>query len=172
MQIKTIVSGIAALALVAGLAINVSAEEKGENEKPLALADVPAAVQSAIKQFAGSNPIERISKESEDNKTIFEAAITINGSKQAIEVFADGTVNQTEKQVSLKDVPDPVQAAIKSLAGSGSVYEIVEETSDGKKNYEVEVTVNGKKREVHIDANGKIEKDEGKCEHKGHGDKD
>ena len=89
MQIKSVVSGIAALALVAGLAVNASADEKGKPEKSLALTDTPVAVQAAIKQFAGSNAIEKITKESEDNTVIYEASVKIDGAKQAIEVLAD-----------------------------------------------------------------------------------
>ena len=112
MQIKSVVSGIAALALVAGLAVNASADEKAKSEKELTIADVPAAVQAAIKQFAGSSAIEKITKESEDNKVIYEASVKIDGTKQAVEVSADGTVLQTEKTVALKDTPAAIQAAI------------------------------------------------------------
>jgi hypothetical protein len=174
MQIRFIVSGIAALALVAGFAVNASADEKEKSEKPLALTDTPAAVQAAIKQFAGSNTIEKITKESEDNQVIYEASAKINGVKQAVEVLADGTVKQTEKEVALNDTPTAVQAAAKKLAGNGTVNEITEETAGGKKSYEVSVTINGKKKEADISADGKIEEDEDKEEHAGHGagDKD
>ena len=121
MQLKTIVSGIAALALVAGLAINASAEEKEKAEKSLALADVPAAVQAAIKQFAGTNPILKIKKESEDGKDFFAAKATINGVKQEIEVAPDGNRAGDVKEISLDSAPAVVQTAIKQLAGSGSV---------------------------------------------------
>jgi hypothetical protein len=174
MQIKSVVSGIAVLALVAGLAISASAEEKAKSEKSLTIADVPAAVQAAIKQFVGSNAIDKITKESEDNQVIYEASVKINGAKQAIEVLEDGTVKQTEKSVALKDTPAAVQTAIKKVAGSGTVDEIVEETAGGKKNYEVAVTINGKEKEADIAPDGTIQAGEEKEEHKGHdkGDKD
>ena len=174
MQIKSIVSGIAALALVAGLAVSASADEKAKSEKELTIADVPAAVQAAIKQFAGSSAIEKITKESEDNKVIYEASVKIDGTKQAVEVSADGTVLQTEKTVALKDTPAAIQAAIKKLAGSGTVDEIIEENAGGKKNYEAAVTINGEKKEADIAPDGTIQAGEEKEEHKGNskGDKD
>jgi hypothetical protein len=172
MQIKSVVSGIAALALVAGLAVSASADEKAKSEKELTIADVPAAVQAAIKQFAGSSAIEKITKESEDNKVIYEASVKIDGTKQAVEVSADGTVLQTEKTVALKDTPSAVQAAIKKLAGTGSVDEIVEENAGGKKKYEAAVTIDGKKKEADIAADGTIQDGEEKGEHKAHGDGD
>jgi len=172
MQIRSIVSGFAALALVAGLAVNASGDEKAKSEKDLAIADVPAAVQAAIKQFAGSNAIEKISKDSEDNKVVYEATVKIDGIKQAIEVSADGTVLQTEKTVALKDTPAAVQAAIKTFAGAGTVDEIVEENAGGKKNYEVAVTIDGKKKEADVAADGTIQGGEEKEEHKGHGNGD
>ena len=172
MQIKSVVSGIAALAFVTGLAVSASAEEKSKSEKELTIADTPAAVQAAIKQFAGSNAIEKITKESEDNKVIYEASVKIDGTKQAVEVLADGTVKQTEKSVALKDTPVAVQAAIKKLAGAGTVDEIVEENAGGKKNYEAAVTINGKKKEADIAPDGTIQDGEEKDEHKAHGDGD
>jgi hypothetical protein len=166
MQLRSIVSGIAALALVAGLAINASANEKGKAEKSLTLADVPPAVQAAIKQFAGTNSIQKIKKESEDGKVFFAAKVTINGVKQGIEVSPDGTVTATEKQIPLADAPAAVQTAIKQLAGAGSIDEITEETAGGKKSYEAVVTVNGKTKEADISAEGKISEEEEKGEHK------
>jgi hypothetical protein len=171
MQIRSIVSGIAALALVAGLARSASAGEK-DAEKQLLITDTPAPVQAAIRQFAGSNTIEKITSESEDNKVIYEAAVTINGAKQSVEVLADGTVAQTEKTVALKDTPTAVQAAIKKFAGTGTVEEIVEETSGGKKNYEAAVMINGKKKEADIAPDGTIQDGEEKDEHKGKGSGD
>lgn len=173
MQLKTIVTGMAALALVAGLAINVSAEEKEAAEKSLSLADVPPAVQTAIKQFAGTNSIHKIKKESEDGKDFFAAKVTINGVKQGIEVSPDGTVAATEKEISLADAPAAVQAAIKQLAGTGSIDRVTEEIEGGKKNYEAKVTINGKKKEADISPDGKISEEEEKGEHKEGGkDKD
>jgi hypothetical protein len=172
MQIKSIISAVAALALVAGIAVNASAEEKGKSESTLALTDTPAAVQAAIKQFAGSNAIEKITKESEDGKVIYEASVKIDGTKQAIEVLEDGTVHLTEKTVALKDTPAAVQTAIKKLAGSGTVDEIIEENAGGKKNYEAAVTIDGKKKEADIAPDGTIQDGEEKEEHKGKGDKD
>jgi hypothetical protein len=172
MQIRSIVSGFAVLALVTGLAVSASADEKAKSEKELTIADVPAAVQAAIKQFAGSSAIEKITKESEDNKVIYEASVKIDGTKQAVEVSADGTVLQTEKTVALKDTPAAVQAAIKKLAGSGTVDEIIEENAGGKKNYEAAVTINGKKKEADIAPDGTIQAGEEKEAHKSNGDKD
>jgi hypothetical protein len=172
MRLRYIVSGIAALALVVGLAVRTSADETAKSEKTLTIADVPAAVQAAIKQFAGSNAIDKITKESEDNTVIYEASVTVGGAKQAIEVLADGTVKQTEKSVALKDTPAAVQAAIKKLAGSGTIDEIVEENAGGKKNYEAAVTIDGKKKEADIAPDGTIQAGEEKEEHKGHGSGD
>ena len=172
MQFRSIVSGIATLTLAAGLAVSASADEKAKSEKELTIADVPAAVQAAIKQFAGSNAIVKITKESEDNKVIYEASVKVDGTKQAVEVLADGTVLQTEKTVTLKDTPVAVQAAIKKLAGTGTVDEIVEENAGGKKTYEAAVTINGKKKEADIAADGTIQDGEEKDEHKAHGDGD
>lgn len=172
MQLRYIASGIAALAFAAGLAIRASADESEKTKTTLAITDVPAAVQAAIKQFAGSNPIEKITKESEDNTDGYEATVKIAGVKNAVEVLPNGTVKQTEKDIALNDAPGAVQAAAKKLADNGAVNEITEETAGSKKSYEVSVTINGKKKEADISADGKIEEDEDQEKNEEHGNKD
>jgi hypothetical protein len=171
MRIRSIISGISALALVAGLTVSASAGEK-DSEKQLLLTDAPAPVQAAIRQFAGSNTIEKITTESEDNKVIYEAAVKIDGAKQSVEISPDGTVLQTEKTVALKDTPAAVQVTIKKFAGAGTVEEIVEETASGKKKYEAAVMLDGKKKEADIAPDGTIQDGEEKEEHKGNGSGD
>ncbi|HTS18422.1 MAG TPA: hypothetical protein VMP11_12675 [Verrucomicrobiae bacterium] len=173
MQNRVIVSGIAAFALVAGLVINATAKGNEKAEKSLSLTDVPPAVQTAIKQFAGTNPILKIKQESEDGKDFFAAKVTINGVKQGIEVAPDGTVLATEKYISLVDAPAAVQTAIKQWAGAGSIDSVTEETEGGKKGYEARATVNGQKKEADISVDGKVSEEQDKGESKEGGrDKD
>ncbi len=88
-HIKYIVPVIAvATVMTLGTWTPLSAEE--ENEQIVKMADLPAAVQTTIKDKAGTNEIEKIEKKTEDGKTIYEAVVEKDGKHWSIEVDANG----------------------------------------------------------------------------------
>src|SRR6266480_6919478 len=88
-HMKYIVRVIAvATVMTLGAWTALSAEE--ENEQVVKMSDLPAAVQTTIKDKAGTNEIEKIEKKTEDGKTIYEAVVEKNGKHWSIEVNANG----------------------------------------------------------------------------------
>ena len=88
-HMKYIVPVIAvATVMTLGTWTPLSAEE--ENEQIVNMADLPAAVQTTIKDKAGTNEIEKIEKKTEDGKTIYEAVVEKDGKHWSIEVDANG----------------------------------------------------------------------------------
>jgi uncharacterized membrane protein YkoI len=86
---KYIVPVIAvATVLMLGAWIPAYADE--ENEQTVKMSDLPAAVQTTIKDKAGSNEIEKIEKKTEDGKTVYEAVVKKNGKEWSIEVNENG----------------------------------------------------------------------------------
>ena len=67
----------------------LSAEE--ENEQTVKMSDLPAAVQTTIKDKAGSNEIVKIEKKTEEGKTVYEAVVNKKGKEWSIAVDATGT---------------------------------------------------------------------------------
>ena len=80
---------IAVVAVSAGLACPLlfSAEE---NEETVQMSSLPAAVQTTIKDKAGSNEIVKVEKKTEAGKTVYEADINKKGTQWSIEVDANG----------------------------------------------------------------------------------
>jgi uncharacterized membrane protein YkoI len=74
--------------LMLGVWTPLSAEE--ENEQTVKMSDLPAAVQTTIKDKAGSNEIVKIEKKTEEGKTVYEAVVNKNGKEWSIEVDANG----------------------------------------------------------------------------------
>ncbi len=66
----------------------LSAEE--ENEQTVKMSDLPAAVQTTIKDKAGSNEIAKIEKKTEEGKTVYEAVVNKKSKEWSIEVDANG----------------------------------------------------------------------------------
>jgi uncharacterized membrane protein YkoI len=77
-----------ATVLTLGAWTTLSAEE--ENEQTVKMSDLPAAVQTTIKDKAGSNEIVKIEKKTEEGKTVYEAVVNKNGKEWSIEVDANG----------------------------------------------------------------------------------
>jgi uncharacterized membrane protein YkoI len=77
-----------------------------------------------------------------------------------------GAAAQTGKhpgeKVDLKSLPAAVQQTIKEKAAGGKVSKVVrEDDPDGKWNYEVFVTANGKESGFEVDPNGQFVKNHG-----------
>jgi len=86
---KHIVPAIAVVAVLAlGNWMPLFADE--ENEQTVKMSDLPAAVQTTIKDKAGSNEIIKIEKKTEDGKTVYEAVVNKSGKEWAIEVDQNG----------------------------------------------------------------------------------
>ena len=86
---KHIIPAIAvATVLTLGAWSPISAEE--ENEQQVKMSDLPAAVQTTLKDKAGSNEIIKLEKKTEDGKTVYEAVVNKSGKEWAIEVDQNG----------------------------------------------------------------------------------
>src|SRR5258707_11208587 len=78
------------IAIIAGLACPAVFSAEEENEQAVKMSDLPSAVQTTIKDKAGSNEIERIEKKTEKGETVYEAVVNKNGKEWSIEVNASG----------------------------------------------------------------------------------
>jgi hypothetical protein len=78
-----------------------SAEE--ENEQTVTMSDLPAAVQTTIKNKAGASEITRIEKKKEKGKTVYEAVVNKSGKEWSIEVNEKGKFLKDYQESKEKD---------------------------------------------------------------------
>ena len=78
------------IAVIAGLTCPAVFSAEEENEQTVKMSDLPAAVQTTIKDKAGSNKIVKIEKKTEKGETVYEAVVNKKGKQWAIEVDASG----------------------------------------------------------------------------------
>ena len=78
------------IAVIAGLACPALSSAEEENEQTVKMTDLPAAVQTTIKDKAGNNEITKIEKKTEEGKTVYEAVVNKKGKEWSIEVDANG----------------------------------------------------------------------------------
>ena len=62
----------------------------------------------------------------------------------------------SETRVQMKDLPEPVQKTVKELIKTAKLRGLNKEVENGKTSYEAETTLNGKSRDVEMDASGVI----------------
>ena len=78
------------LAVIGSLACPVFLTAAEEKEETVQMSDLPTAVQTTIKDKAGSNEIVKIEKKMEKDRTVYEAVVNKNGKEWSIEVNANG----------------------------------------------------------------------------------
>jgi len=61
-----------------------------------------------------------------------------------------------EKKVAMKDLPAAVQKTVQDQTNGAEIKGLSRETENGKTSYEVETMVNGKHRDLEIDAQGAV----------------
>jgi uncharacterized membrane protein YkoI len=152
MQMKHLSLIIAALVAAAGL---VCAAES-DDEKPVKFADLPAKVQQAVKQQVTPDQITKLTQENEDGKVVYDVEFTKAGKHGELALTADGTIVSTEVEVTGKDVPDAVSKTAKEQSAGGKIGTIMKVTEDGKTQYEVVITKDGKDSEIEIAPDGKM----------------
>jgi len=83
----------ASLALVGCTNMNGEAKKGEENEGDevkMAFADVPAPVQATLNRESGNAKIDKVDKETDEGKTIYEADVMVNGKNWELKVTPDG----------------------------------------------------------------------------------
>jgi uncharacterized membrane protein YkoI len=135
--------GLAVLGMTAWIAWAQS-----EQEKPVSLDQVPAAVKATILKESAGGEIKEIEVETERGKTFYEAEFVRGGKTIEIKVAPDGTLLEKEKEehkakseeqereVTEAEVPAPALAALKKLAGGAKFTEFAEEIEHGSTFYE------------------------------------
>ena len=135
----------------------------------LKLSDCPVAVQKTFQREANGAKINEISKDTEDEKTTYEASVTIDEKEYEITVGEDGTLIEKaleEKdddnddkegevtEVKLADCPATVQKTLKREANGADIDVVDKETKNGKAIYEVDVKIDGKNYESRVAEDG------------------
>jgi hypothetical protein len=116
---------------------------------------VPDAVKTAFNnKFPGASGL----KWEKESKTEVEANFKINGADVSANFKLDGSWVETETTIPVSELPAAVANAVNTKY-QGAVYGRTEKIEKpGKILYEVNITVNGKKKELELDPDGAIVK--------------
>jgi hypothetical protein len=138
----------------------ISAQAIADDVKP-AKTDVEKTVlpETVIKAFETDNPdlsVDEFEKGEVDGKVVYEIE-TVEGEIQKDFVYAeDGTLIQTEEEISVDELPEEVAKAVKAAHPDGEIVEGELITRVTGKFYGIEVAVGDEVFEMTLGADGKI----------------
>jgi uncharacterized membrane protein YkoI len=151
-MIKTIIAAVVMSALVVGVVI------AQDSEKTVKMADLPLAVQQAVKEHSKDGKLRGLATEMDNGKRVYEAELTVAGHSKDITFDAEGQVLGVEEETTLANIPPPARAAIESAAGKGKVLAVETVTEGGKAFYEAQIKTGTQKSEIKVDAAGALVK--------------
>lgn len=149
-RIKTItLPALLAASLVAAMAL------AQETEKKVTMKDLPAALQTKVKEVSKGAKLRGLAMETENGKTYYEAELLIKGHSKDVTIDPDGKIVTIEEQVRLASLPAAAKAEILKQAGKGKIL-LVESITENNVivAYEAHVKIAGKMSETKVDPNG------------------
>jgi len=139
----------ASLALLA-LTLNLHAQEK-----KIARASLPPAVEKTVQTESAGATIKGFSTEREHGKKVYEVEMISNGHTKDLQIAADGTLNEIEEEVAFDALPANVQAALKQKAGSAAITKVESLTKQHKLvAYEAATLKGTRKGEIQVGPDG------------------
>ena len=137
---------------------------KDDGEVAIDLKQAPAAVQATIAAVVKTNPIDNVLLVKEDGQTLYEAEYKVNGEKSSVKMADNGGILEEEHGISVSSLPAAVLAGIQSKFPKADIKQA---ESVQESHYTVRLSVNGKTREIDVNAAGQIEEDDEGEEHEG-----
>jgi uncharacterized membrane protein YkoI len=146
----TTVAALVALTMTVG-----THAQETEKERKIAMADVPAAVQQAIKEHSKGATVRGISTEVEKGKRVYEAELRLNGKTRDITFDEHGGVVSAEEETPIEQVPQGARAAIEKAAAGGQLLLVETVTENSTTFYEGHIRKAGRESEIKVDATGR-----------------
>jgi hypothetical protein len=143
--------------LAASLAMGIlfSAALAQETEKKITRAQLPPEVEKTVAAESEGATIKGFASETENGQQFYEASLVVNGHTRDILMDPRGNIVEVEEQVTMDSLPTAVQAALKKMAGSGTITVIESLTKNGQLvAYEAHVKRGKKRLEIQVGPNG------------------
>jgi uncharacterized membrane protein YkoI len=129
------------------------------------LAQVPDAVQKAIKAQAQGETVQDVERESRDGRNVYEVEFKREGINRHVKFAEDGSVLptgevggafKTSPTVAMNQLPAAVQKTIREQQAGRTVEDIDKEMWNGQTVYEVEFKERGPNSRIHIASDGTL----------------
>lgn len=147
-----------ALFAVALLAVPTTRAEDKKDEK----VEIPKKVMDALKAKFPKAVIDKVTKEKEGDKVVYDIEFKQEGKKFEADIFEDGTIHNWEREIAAKDLPKAVTEAVAKKWPKATAKEVMEimDVKEGKDvlhGYEIILVGEDKKEfEITVAPDGKI----------------
>ena len=122
------------------------------------MADLPPAVQAAVKEQTKNATLVGLAKEVEKGKTLYEAETKVNGKTRDISFDSAGKIVSVEEEVEISSIPAAARTAIEKKAAGAKIKLVETVTEGGKTWYEAGIEKGGKSSEFSVNADGSAHK--------------
>ena len=154
--IATLVVAVGVAALAAGCGSSGSGSGEGSSVQ-VSLEDLPDAPRRTVQRLTAGGRIERIDKEVEDGRVVYDVEATIGGKHTEFLVAdSDGAVLETETSVDFSQLPAAVRAAAVQYFDSTVGLTALKKDAFGQVSYEITGTRNGRPAEGTFDPTGRL----------------
>ena len=119
MKSKHIITSLATVALIAGMALSVFADE--EKEETISMDKVPKAVKATLAKYAAESEVKNVEKGDQDGKKVYEFDIEKDGKKFEVAISTKGKYMGTEEDVEFSTLPAAAQKALQDQANGGKI---------------------------------------------------
>ncbi len=161
---RTIVTFLmaAGLTALAGACASNKAGTEGKEDAAtrVSLAELTAPARATVENLTVGGKVEKIDKEVEKGKEIYDVEATVNGKHMEYAIATDGSVVGTETGISFGELPEAVQTVAAKYFGGTTGLDTARVEEDGKTAYEIEGKRNGKKIAATFDPAGKLVEEE------------
>ena len=145
---------VAALSIaIAAITVGCKSTEEGKATR-VSVSELPEPARAAVNKLTAGGQIEKIDKEIEKGKVIYDVEATVGGKHVEYSIGEDGSVLGTETSIEISELPPPVRAAAEKYFGTTTGLKAMKGVEEGKTHYEVEGKKDGKNAEVTFDPSG------------------
>jgi len=131
------------------------------------LSKVPGKVMDGLKTRFPHAEVQKLSEEKEGDFMVYDFEFLVDGQKFEADIKEDGSIHNWEKEITAKDLSDPVRKSLELRYPKASVKEVMQvtEVKDGKEElegYEIVLqTTDNKEEEITISPDGRVLEDTG-----------
>ena len=157
-QIGRLMAALALAAGVTGLVGGCGTSGGGEGSSVrVSLEDLPDAPRATIQRLTAGGRIERIDREVENGRVVYDVEATVGGKHvEFLVADSDGAVLGRETSIDFSQLPAPVRAAAAAFFGHTDGLTAARVEEFGRVSYEITGARNGRNVEATFDPTGRL----------------
>jgi hypothetical protein len=157
-----VLSGCLTLCAAGWLVLLTATTQGGEKAEKIAPDKLPKKIKAAVEAKYPGAKVTSAEKEKEGGKVVYDIELKYKGKKYEMDILADGTIIEIEKEVAIKKLPKAVRKALDTRFPKGTFKEAMKVYKvKGKKetldHYEITLVPapGARQREVVVSLDGK-----------------